>query len=116
MSRDVMPPGRLLINSELVGQAARLSLHGELDLASVPQLEAELASIEAQSPKRIVVDLDQLAFIDSTGLRTLIQADARAREQGWELLLSPGDQSIQRVFELTGAVDVLRFEPVAGQS
>jgi hypothetical protein len=37
-------------------------------------------------------------------------ADARARERGCELVLLPGEEPVQRVFEMTGALDVLRFE------
>lgn len=105
------PPGRLTITSDQDAGEARLTLEGELDLASSTQVEEQLAGLEAQRPTRIVIDLGGLAFIDSTGLRTLIQADQRAREAGTEMILRPGDDSIQRVFELTGALDVLRFEP-----
>jgi anti-anti-sigma factor len=107
------PPGRLIITTEVDDQVARLALEGELDLASAGQVEDHLASLDQQSLKRIVIDLDGLAFIDSTGLRILIQADARTRERGCELSLRPGDESIQRVFELTGALDVLTFESSA---
>ncbi len=112
--RPTPPPGRLSITTEVDGPVARLALEGELDLASAGHVEECLASVEEGAPQRIVIDLDGLAFIDSTGLRTLIQAAARARERGGELLLRPGDESIQRVFELTGATAVLHFEAVAG--
>ena len=105
------PPGRLVISSDHEGDEARVVLEGELDLASSSQVEERLAGLQAERPARIVVDLSGLAFIDSTGLRTLIQADQRAREAGSEMILRPGDESIQRVFELTGALDVLNFEP-----
>jgi len=114
--RPTPPPGRLSITTEVNGQVARLALEGELDLASAGHVEECLASVEEAAPQQIVVDLDGLAFIDSTGLRTLIQAAARARERGGELLLRPGDESIQRVFELTGATAVLRFEDGADGS
>jgi anti-anti-sigma factor len=104
------PPGRLTITSEQQAGTARLTLDGELDLASSTQVEEQLGAVEVDGPKRIVIDLSGLAFIDSTGLRTLIEADQRVREAGGELVLVPGDDSIQRVFELTGALDVLRFE------
>ena len=104
------PPGRLIVTSEQNAGTAQLALEGELDLASAAQVEEELGALQAARPQRIVVDLSGLAFIDSTGLRTLIQADQRAREAGSEMILLPGDESIQRVFELTGALDVLRFE------
>ena len=110
MSERPPGPGSLTISSVVDNGDVRLLLHGELDLASAPQMEERLKSAEQGPPARLIVDLADLAFIDSTGLRLLLQADARAREHGYELLIGPGDDSVQRVFEVTGALDVLRFE------
>lgn len=110
MSGHGPKPGSLQISSGLVDGAVEVSLQGELDLASARQMEERFASIDEQSPSRVVVDLAGLAFIDSSGLRVLLLADARAREQGYELVLLPGQEPVQRVFEMTGALDVLRFE------
>jgi anti-sigma B factor antagonist len=103
-------PGVLTISSTEDDGAICISLAGELDLSGARQLEECLQDAEAKGPARLVVDLEHLAFIDSTGLRLLLQADARARERGCELVLRPGEPSVQRVFEVTGALDVLRFE------
>jgi anti-anti-sigma factor len=73
-------------------------------------MEERLTSIDEQKPSRVVIDLGGLAFIDSSGLRVLMLADSRARERGYELMLLPGPEPVQRVFEMTGAFDVLRFE------
>jgi anti-sigma B factor antagonist len=104
-------PGALTVSSVIEDGIASIFLRGELDLASAPQMEECLANVLERAPTRVVVDLGQLAFIDSTGLRLLLQADTRAREHGYELVLRPGADSVQRVFEVAGAVDVLRFEP-----
>jgi anti-anti-sigma factor len=103
-------PGGLEISSALVDGAVRVTLQGELDLASARQMEERFASIDEQAPSRVVIDLGGLAFIDSSGLRVLLLADARARERGYELVLLPGQEPVQRVFEMTGALDLLRFE------
>jgi anti-anti-sigma factor len=110
MSASAPAPGTLAISSAVDGGTVSISLQGELDLASARQLETRLAEVEREAPARLIVDLSRLAFIDSTGLRLLLQADARARERGCELVLRPGEPSVQRVFEVTGALDVLRFE------
>jgi anti-sigma B factor antagonist len=110
MSGDVSTPGGLSIWSEFGDGVARVSLQGELDLAGAQQMEDRMTAIDEQNPSRVIVDLGGLAFIDSTGLRLLLQADARARERGYELVLRPGSPPVQRVFEVTGALDVLRFE------
>jgi anti-sigma B factor antagonist len=111
MSGQGSKPGGLEISSELVDGAVRITLLGELDLASIRQLEEHFAAIDEQLPSRLVVDLGGLAFIDSSGLRMLLLADARARERGYELVLLPGPEPVQRVFEMTGALDLLRFQP-----
>ena len=78
-------------------------------------MEASLAAAEREDPARLIVDLSRLQFIDSTGLRLLLQADARAKEPGYELVLRPGAQAVQRVFEVTGALAILRFEGSPGR-
>jgi anti-sigma B factor antagonist len=102
--------GGLSISSVVEDGTVSIALAGELDLAGARQLEESLAAAERESPARLVVDLERLKFIDSTGLRLLLQADARARERGCELVLRPGEPAVQRAFEVTGALGVLRFE------
>lgn len=77
-----------------------LSLAGELDLATAGRLESELRRIEGGGPPVLIIDLRQLRFIDSTGLRLIIGADARAREDGRRMALVPGPESVHKVFEL----------------
>lgn len=110
MSGQGPKPGSLQISSELVNGLATLTLRGELDLASAGQLEESFTAIDEQRPSRVTVDLGGLAFVDSSGLRALLLADARARENGYELVLLPGQEPVQRVFEMTGALDVLHFQ------
>ena len=107
-------PGRLKISSTVDDGTVSLALEGELDLAGAPDMEASLAAVEREEPTRLVIDLSRLQFIDSTGLRLLLQADARAKELGYELVLRPGAHAVQRVFEVTGALAILRFEGAEG--
>jgi anti-anti-sigma factor len=78
-----------------------LTLHGELDISSAPQLEDALAEVEAANPPVLVIDLRNLEFMDSTGLRTVVSADARAREQGRRLAIVRGPDSVNRIFSVT---------------
>lgn len=102
-------PGQLDVATEIQDRAATLTPRGELDLANADRLVEAVAEMEERSPARITIDLGELRFIDSTGLRAILQADARARERGYELLLLPGVDTVQRVFELTGTSALLRF-------
>ena len=61
----------------------------------------------------VMIQMDKISFIDSSGLRTIIKADARARAAGVDLVLRPGGDAVQRVFELTGALEALHFEGLA---
>jgi anti-sigma B factor antagonist len=81
---------------------ARLLLFGELDIAAAPRVDDALGALESEGPDRIVIDLRGLTFLDSTGLRSLLGADARAREQGRRLTLIQGPDVVQRVFSITG--------------
>lgn len=117
MSDGASSLGSLSISSSLEQGVAEIELRGELDLASAPALEAELSNVERGDPRRIVIDLAGLGFIDSTGLRLLLQTQARASEQSRKLLLRPGGPAVQRVLAVTGALEVLSFEqPIEGPS
>lgn len=109
MSGHGPKPGGLEVSSERHDGEFTVSLEGELDLASMTRIEEHLISIDVREPSKIVVDLSGLTFIDSSGLRVLLLADARARQHGYELVLLPGQESVQRVFEMTGAHDLLHF-------
>jgi anti-sigma B factor antagonist len=110
MSENLPASRGLSIVTEIDGDTVSVALEGELDLAAAGAFEARLLAAEQLGPRRIVIDLGDLRFIDSTGLRLLLQADARAREHERELLVRPGGAAIQKVFEVTGALGILRFE------
>src|SRR5829696_4824194 len=89
------------VTSEQRGDIVHVRLSGELDISSAPKVEDELARIEPERPELIVLDLRNLAFMDSTGLRLLIAADTRARQQGRSLKIVRGPEPVQRVFRIT---------------
>jgi anti-anti-sigma factor len=81
---------------------------GELDMVSAPQLRDILRELRQQKAS-VVIDLSELTFLDSTGLRLIWDADAAAREDGLDLTLTPGNPDVMRVFELTGLNRRLTF-------
>jgi len=85
------------------------SLHGELDLSNADALRAEFARIEATSVSRIVLDLSELEFIDSTGLAVILGAHERARNDGYVLRVLRPTGQVARVFELCGLDEVLAY-------
>jgi anti-sigma B factor antagonist len=82
---------------------------GELDIATAPRLERALL-FERRPGDRVVLDLADLEFIDSTGLRVIVQAVEASRAGGWELTLRQGGPAVRRVFEISGVIGALPFE------
>lgn len=78
-----------------------VALEGELDISTAPRVEEELRGVEGERPPVVVLDLRKLTFLDSSGLRLVIEADARAREEGRRLVIVPGPPEVQRVFRVT---------------
>lgn len=81
---------------------ARVSLVGDLDVATVPVLEAELARVEGDGVGGVMLDLRDLAFIDSSGLQAVLLARSRAEGNGHRLILIGARATARRLFELTG--------------
>jgi anti-anti-sigma factor len=77
---------------------------GELDLGTAPDLEAVLATQSGS----VVVDLRELSFIDLTGLRVLLEADARSRQDGMNLRFIPG-RMVRRLLEVAELPDQLTY-------
>jgi anti-anti-sigma factor len=89
---------------------AIVGLDGELDMTATFALEGELDRLLEREPvQRLVLDLREVAFIDSTGLRLILETDARARDRGIELVVVRGAQDVQRVFVLAGVEELLPF-------
>jgi anti-sigma B factor antagonist len=79
----------------------RVVLSGELDIASADGLEKQLAAIEVDSPATLVLDLRGVEFIDSTGLRSVVAADGRARSHGRRLAVVHGPNAVARLLTVT---------------
>jgi anti-anti-sigma factor len=78
-----------------------VTLSGELDISTAQRLEDDLRRVEADGPELIVLDLQRLSFMDSTGLRLLITADMRARQAERRVVIVQGNEMVQRVMRLT---------------
>lgn len=87
----------------------RLALSGEFDLSSASLIEDVLKEIEQKQPELLVLDLRELTFMDSTGLRVMVSADARARDDSRRLAIVQGPEPVHRVFRITGLDDHLEI-------
>jgi len=89
--------------------AASVRPLGELDLATVPILAGGVAHLRKAGCRHLIFDLRQLGFIDSSGLRFLLECHAESRQHGFTMALVPGPPAVQMVFELTGTTNRLPF-------
>lgn len=85
----------------------RIAPAGELDIASAPAFETAIAEATAEPGATLILDLRELTFMDSTGLRALAQTNARADEVGFALSIVRGPRQIERVLQISGLADLL---------
>ena len=78
----------------------RLVVTGEVDLTTAPRVERELLRAESGG-KGVTIDLSNVEFFDSTGLQILLEADARAAQNGHRLVVLTGGGEAARVIDLT---------------
>jgi anti-sigma B factor antagonist len=89
------------------GAAWIVAASGELDLRTSPELEDRLDRVWASGAELVILDLRQIEFMDSTGLRVLLGAHQRAQESGRRFALVRGADQVERVLTLTGVRDML---------
>jgi anti-anti-sigma factor len=116
MSARADAPNRLVEMTPDFGITARveqarhtIALTGELDMASVPALQATIEQTCADGADELVLDLTELRFLDSAGLRLILVAQETCEAHGCRLRLIRGRPSVQRVFEVSGLLDHLTF-------
>lgn len=97
-------PASIDIATERAGSTVVHTVSGEMDLATAPQLEDRL---DFDGPaSRVVLDLTEVTFIDSTGLRAIVGAHEAALDADTQLRVVPG-QRVMRLLEITGVRDRL---------
>lgn len=96
------------------GDAAVVQLCGELDASTAPRLDELLASLADEGVRNVTLELADLDFIDSTGVRTFVLGLKRLRQQGGDLGLRSPRPSTRKVLEITGLTSLFRVEEIKG--
>ncbi len=73
---------------------------GEVDMSCSPQLRATLKKVQEAKPKRLIVDLGAVTYIDSSGLATLVEAMRTAKAQRTDMLLCGMNDKVRAFFEI----------------
>ena len=90
-----------VLGVEKLGTAYVVRLGGELDLYNAAQVRAALVEATAEAPERVVVDLGEVEFLDSTALGVLIEARSRLANRDGLMLAAPGLET-RRALQISG--------------
>lgn len=90
------------INTETRGDACTVTLDGEVDVYTAPRLKEELVSAIEGGCANVIVDLEKVGFIDSSGLGVLVSALRRARERDGVVRIVCTRDNILKIFRITG--------------
>ncbi len=83
-------------------------LDGELDMATAPRLQGAIDDPGVAAMPSVVLDLRELQFIDSTGLRVILAALQASRDRGQEFAITRGSAQVERLLSITGVADHVR--------
>jgi anti-anti-sigma factor len=100
---------RVGIQTDVDGRFPTVRLRGELDISGAEEIERSIEEIEKTATGILIIDLRGLEFMDSTGLRLILSADARARDRGSSLIIVRGPETVHRVFRMAALEDRLQF-------
>ena len=109
MSLNPQGPDPFRCELEPERERVRIRPIGEIDMATVPDVEAHLSELTAAGFKEVILDLRSASFLDSTGLRLILEWDARSRADGFNFSLVAGPPTVQRLFDLTDTTRRLTF-------
>jgi anti-anti-sigma factor len=100
-----------LYEVELVRHAgtARIVLRGDVDLSARPELERLFAELDRSRPERVVVDLREVTFFDTTGLQIAHRLDRWGHEHGVTVVFTPGSPPVMRALRASGLALRLTF-------
>lgn len=86
-----------------------LALEGRLDTNTAPELEKEVSTDLTDDVETLILDLKELEYISSAGLRVLLAAQKKMNKQG-NMVIKNANDMIMDVFQVTGFVDILTIE------
>jgi anti-anti-sigma factor len=111
---DLLTPPALAIERRRQGEDAILAVRGEVDPASADHFEAAITDAATGGCSRIVIDLSDLEFMDSTGLRALLRGQQHAVSQGVRVVLRNVPRHATRLFELSGVTRAFTTDTAPG--
>ena len=101
----------LTINTETKGDVLCIRLEGELDHHTAEQLKQQVTAVmEKKAIKHLVLNLESLRFMDSSGLGVILGRYKQIKQQQGEMYVCAISPSIKRLFDISGLFKVIRLE------
>jgi anti-anti-sigma factor len=97
----------LTVQSQQRDDVVVIAVAGELDMATAPQLQAHITEQLERGHNRLVFDLAEVSFCDSTGLSVFVRAENSVDETGGAVRLAAPQRGVRRILEVSGLVEVL---------
>lgn len=98
------------VGVELADRRAVIRPHGELDLATAPEVEQQVLAVWTEGVETVVLDLGGVSFFDSSGLRLLMRLQAQATTSARSFALRNRSAAVMRVLDLTRLGDRFAVE------
>ena len=96
---------------ETSGSRAVVSVHGEIDLHTAPRVQTTIDEAVQNGIGVVVVDMSDIAFMDSTALSTFMRIKDTLQERGVSLRLATPSHAVERIFSVTGFGDYFEVFP-----
>lgn len=93
-------PRPFKVRAERFGAHALVTVEGELDIATLPDLERAITRMRSQGLERLVIDLRELSFLDSMSIELLLRLHADLTAIGADLVVVRGPRAVNRIFDL----------------
>ena len=106
----------LTVRTEQRGDLVVVAVGGELDMATAPQLQDEITDLLDRGHTRLVFDLTDVSFCDSTGLSVFVRAKNSSDEAGGVVRLAAPQRGVLRILEVSGLVEVLHTYPTVDEA
>lgn len=100
----------LNIDATSGGAARRIAVEGEIDLYTSPELRTALLDAFKQSNPRVVINLAQVAYMDSSGVATLVEGLKQAAKHGREFIIESPSQAVLKVLQLSKLDSVFNIQ------
>ncbi len=104
------------IKASFIQDCLVVSISGELDTTTTPELEAILAQESQANPKSYIFDLAHMDYISSVGLRVFLANLKKVKSAGGRMLLAGLNEEVQEVFDMAGFASLFEIHPALAEA